>query len=125
MRGYAVVVVLLLASVHVAFHVRAREEAMHAAPACAPAVPLGAVCGRCVAAFCCAEITACYSRADCIDVNDCTIECGESGESGEGGERACQIACARRHPEASAAFTAWNVCARRHCATECPRGDED
>ena len=108
-------------------HSRAEREAwMHDAPRCAQAIPLGETCGRCVAAFCCAEITACYARSDCIDLNDCTIECGEDERSRAGESReACRARCASKHPSASAAFAAWEGCVRRSCERECPRGEDD
>ncbi len=113
-----------------------RSVRLREAPACAMATPLGDACGRCVAAYCCAEITACYGRSDCIDLNDCTIECGEKPEVRAGGAAdgpkgapkdadACRARCAEARPQAAAAFRAWDGCARSHCESECPRGEDD
>jgi hypothetical protein len=106
-------------------HVRAVR--MRDAPACAQAVALGAVCGRCVAAFCCAEISACYGRSDCIDLNDCTIECGEEEVKAAGGAKgpACRPRCESKYATATVVFKAWDDCARSHCESECPRGEDD
>ena len=128
----AIAACVLVASVLLAVRANGRREhrkriAEVDAASCVPwGVSMGPVCGRCVAAYCCAEISACYSSIPCIDINDCSVTCGEPGESPV--DRAhCPEHCDARHPEARAAFHAWDDCARAHCAAECPRGpgDED
>jgi hypothetical protein len=91
---------------------------------CPKAIPLERSCGRCIAAYCCAEITACYGAPDCIDLNDCWVECGEEQPRGVSRED-CPRACEAKHHAAAAAFHAWDSCARKHCEDVCPRGPED
>jgi hypothetical protein len=96
------------------------------AASCAPwGISMGPACGRCVAAYCCAQISACYSDVACVDINDCAVTCGEPGESPV--DRAkCPAYCDAKHPAAKAAFHAWDDCARANCEAECPRrGDDD
>jgi hypothetical protein len=119
----AVVIVAAAGLATLGWRRHARAERLHAAPACAQTTPLGAVCGPCVAAFCCQEITSCYTRTDCIDLNDCTIECGETEKNAKG--PACRPRCEARYPMAVATFKAWDDCARRNCESECPRGEDD
>ena len=126
----AVVACALAASVFFAVRANGRREhrkrvAEVDAASCAPwGVSMGPACGPCVAAYCCAEISACYASVACIDVNDCFITCGEPGESPVDRAR-CPAYCEGQHPEAKVAFHAWDDCARAHCAVECPRGGED
>jgi hypothetical protein len=89
---------------------------------CPRAIYLDELCGRCVAAFCCKEIDACHGADDCIDLNDCTVNCGEEGEEEEGVSRSdCRKACAKKHAASVATFRAWDNCSVSHCASVCPR----
>jgi hypothetical protein len=69
-------------------------------------------------------MTACYSVPDCIDLNDCWVECGEEQPRGVSKED-CPRACEKNHSASAAAFHAWDDCARKRCDDVCPRGPED
>jgi hypothetical protein len=90
---------------------------------CPDARALGPACGRCVAAFCCAEMQACYGSSDCIDLNDCYVRSGE--DEGQGGSpRTRAEACLAQHPGKRMSFLAWDSCARNKCEDVCLRGPE-
>lgn len=93
--------------------------------ACPEAKTLYGDCSACVVAECCTEIHACYSKADCIDLNDCTLKCAE-GEGPKVPRAECPAACEKRHAASVAAYQAWDTCARARCGRVCPReGDEE
>jgi hypothetical protein len=116
---------LVYAAVRLARGPKAQAWRTADAAACAEAVPLGPICGACVAASCCKEISACYTRADCIDLNDCWVRCGDEDESPKVGRAACPGACEKRYPGAISAFHAWDDCVRDRCGDVCPRGADD
>src|SRR5215467_1033915 len=93
------------------------------AQSCPEAVPLGPACAPCVAAHCCAEVTACYANADCIGLNDCWVSCGEERPAGVS-RAECPAACEKKHPASTALFAAWDECTRKHCEKACPRGPD-
>lgn len=89
---------------------------------CPRAISLGDRCGRCITAFCCGEIDACYGVDDCIDLNDCTVNCGEEEEENEKFSKPeCRRACAEKHRASIEAFNAWDNCSLSRCASVCPR----
>jgi hypothetical protein len=91
---------------------------------CPDARALGDRCGRCIAAFCCKEMQACYGSPDCIDLNDCYVRSGE--DEGQGGSPATRAAtCLKEHEVAVTSFLAWDGCARKNCEDICPRGPEE
>ena len=119
------VAVLAAAAVVLAIGLALRSRAGIDAASCRGAAALGPSCGPCVAARCCAEMTACYTKAGCIDLNDCVASCG--GDEGlPGVEPArCPAECEARHAADVAAFRAWDECARAQCPAECPRGPDE
>jgi hypothetical protein len=101
----------------------ARDRADGAA--CPESKTLPGDCAICAAAECCAEIHACYSSADCIDLNDCMFKCAE-GEGPKVPPAECPAACEKRHSASIAAYHLWDDCARSRCEEVCPREtDED
>ncbi len=89
---------------------------------CPRAISHGDQCGRCITAFCCTQIDACYGANDCIDLNDCTVNCGEEEEENERFSKPeCRLACAKKHPTSVKAFDEWDQCSLSHCASVCPR----
>lgn len=91
---------------------------------CPEALALGLDCGRCVAAFCCREMRACYESSECIDLNDCYVRSGE--DEGQGGTRKTRAAaCLANHPRKQMSFLAWDTCARSKCEDVCLRGPEE
>jgi hypothetical protein len=89
------------------------------ANACSLVGSFGSSCDSCVVGSCCAEYRACFSTAECIDVNDCTATCDESvADSGPDGED-CPTACKARHADAAAHFDAWDECVVAKCPKEC------
>jgi hypothetical protein len=93
---------------------------MRDAPVCARAVSFGAACERCVAAFCCRELTTCFATSECVNLNDCALGCGDTSE-----REACRTDCTSKRPDAQSAFQDWDSCVRARCEAECPRGVED
>ena len=100
--------------------VRGRPDAA----ACPETRTLGGDCGACVLAECCAEVHACYSKADCIDLNDCTLKCAE-GEGPPVPRVECPAACEKRHAASLVVYHRWDDCARARCGQACPRGSDE
>lgn len=99
----------------------ARDAAPDDGGACAIFGSLGAACDACVTAHCCAEYAACFTTAECIDVNDCNATCDEAvGEAGaDAGD--CPAGCSARYPEAAVRFHAWDSCVTTQCPEQCMR----
>lgn len=130
--GVVGVVVLAAAAASAALIVRdirvraraTRIRAVNVEAVCPDARPLGPTCSRCIAAFCCAEMKACYEVPDCIDLNDCYVRSGE--DEGKGGSPTTRAdACLKQHAGAIKSFLAWDHCARKNCEDVCPRGPEE
>jgi len=112
-----------LAARHRAREREARIQAVDMA-SCPDARALGDACGRCIAAFCCEEMRACYGSPDCIDLNDCFVRSGE--DEGQGGTPATRAqACLKQHAGSVTSFLAWDRCARKNCLDVCRRGPEE
>jgi hypothetical protein len=117
-----VVAVLVVVWVAVPVAVAHRGPAVDAA-SCAPAVSLGPTCGSCVAAYCCAELSACWGAPDCIDLNDCVAACEGDEALPDVSRDECPTACESRHAPSVATFRAWDTCARARCERECDRDE--
>lgn len=88
---------------------------------CVRSISFGPSCGSCIAASCCAALDACYASTECIDLNDCTVKCGEEEEErGDHGGEDCPKECAQKHANVVAIFRAWDTCAMEHCGAVCP-----
>jgi hypothetical protein len=94
------------------------------ASACPEAKTLYGDCAACVVAECCAEVHACYSKVDCIDLNDCTLKCAE-GEGPPVPRAECPAACEKRHAASIADYHRWDDCARSRCERACPRESDE
>ena len=92
--------------------------------ACPETKTLGGDCGACVLAECCLEVHACYSNADCIDLNDCLFKCAD-GEGPPGPRDECPAACEKRHAASIVPYHRWDDCARRHCEEPCRRHSDE
>lgn len=120
-----VFVVGALLAANLGTHTRSEPVAAAAAVSiCERSISFGPSCGSCIAASCCAALDACYASTECIDLNDCTVKCGEEeeerGDHRVDGAEACPKECAEKHPHAVGVFRAWDECATAHCGTVCP-----
>lgn len=98
---------------------RAVPEEVPVVGICERSIHFGPTCGPCIAASCCGALDACYASSECIDLNDCTVKCGEEEERGEHAED-CPKECEQKHPQVIAIFRAWDKCATERCGSRCP-----
>ena|SRR5215469_3084916 len=115
-------------SLYTAREARAFRAALASADVrtCPRAISHGDQCARCITAFCCRQINACYGSNDCIDLNDCSVDCGEEEDENEHMDKSdCRLACAKKHPASVKAFDEWDECSLSHCAGVCPRPARD
>lgn len=71
-------------------------------------------CQPCLQTSCAAEFDACGKSQDCVDLNNCLVDCK--------GDAACQQKCMTDHAAGKTVFDTLNKCASGKCAAECGGG---
>jgi len=95
------------------------DAGIDAEPTCAmPGIFGSEDCQRCLAARCCAPITACTADPDCSPLNLCNLECRPKIDAG-----GCRQGCIQKYPAGESALNAIDLCgiekSPQGCRDEC------